>query len=146
MSKYQEALDLKFEKTYIIDLHLEKFPEAQEALYENKEFKEYINKTEEFSNKYNQATADALQELIDKNKDYTLEEVKKEWEALGYELIRRERRFISYQNKLGEFIVMTWYSEFKYEKHWNGRSQSINLKEHNLIYKTMKLFEIELGG
>lgn len=66
MNKYQEALDLKFEKTYIIDLHLEKFPEAQEALYKNEEFKENINKTEEFSNKYKQATADALQELVDK--------------------------------------------------------------------------------
>lgn len=67
-NKYQEALDLTFEETYIIDLHLGKYPEAHEALYENKEFKEYINKTEEFSNKYNQATADALQELVDKEK------------------------------------------------------------------------------
>lgn len=65
-NKYQEALELNFEETYIMDLHLEKYPEAQEALYENKEFKEYIDKTEEFSNKYNQATADALQELVDK--------------------------------------------------------------------------------
>lgn len=68
MNKYQEALDLKFEKTYIIDLHLEKFPEAQEDLYKNEEFKENINKIEEFSNKYKQATADALQELVDLRK------------------------------------------------------------------------------
>lgn len=66
MNKYQEALDLKFEKTYIIDLHLEKFPKAQEDLYKNEEFKENINKIEEFSNKYKQTTADALQELVDK--------------------------------------------------------------------------------
>lgn len=65
MSKYQEALDIKFEKSHIIDLHLDKFPKAQMALYDNEEFKEIINKTEEFSNKYKQATADALQELVD---------------------------------------------------------------------------------
>lgn len=66
MNKYQEALDIKLEKNHIIDLHLDKFPEAQEALYKNEEFKENINKTEEFSNKYHQCTVDALQELVDK--------------------------------------------------------------------------------
>ena len=70
MNKYKEALDLKFEKSHIIDLQLDKFPEAQMALYDNEELKQNINKTEEFSNKHNQDTTDTLLEAVNKANKY----------------------------------------------------------------------------
>lgn len=67
MNKYQEALDLKLEERYIIDLHLEKFPETQEALYKNEEFKKNIEKKERFCEKYKDYPSQFLQELVDKH-------------------------------------------------------------------------------
>ena len=73
-----------------------------------------------------------LQELVDKEKSPTLEEVKKEWEELGYE-------FELYSNKI-ELInsrknneIIIWFNPNYYDC-----GNSISLKEHQLLTKTFK--------
>ena len=94
-----------------------------------------------------------LQELVDKEQDYTLEEVKKEWEELGYicvcdsenELIFEEEQSIPfydyYCNRV--HILKKWklYDVVTIIKQNNKRKEIrllLNFEIHQLLTKTFK--------
>lgn len=81
----------------------------------------------------------SLKELVDKEKSPTLEEVKKEWEKLGYELIRHERNELIFNFKEDGTIFTMWnFNEMRYSKYWRGTPANITLQEHQLLTKTFK--------
>lgn len=69
----------------------------------------------------------------------TEEEIKKEWEALGYELIRHERREISFKTKDKIFFNIYNYGTVRYKKYWKTLAIEITLQEHQLLTKTFKM-------
>lgn len=75
----------------------------------------------------------SLKELVDKEKSPTLEEVKKEWEELGYEfeLYSHSIQLIN-SSKNNEIII--WLNNPRCYDCGN----SISLKEHQLLTKTFK--------
>ena len=83
-----------------------------------------------------------LQELVDKEKSPTLEEVKKEWEELGYEWFEVENnsKEISFRSqKLNTDIYIDKVSKDVQicVCHYNY-AQTISFELHKLIHKTFK--------
>lgn len=113
MNKYQEALTII--KTHIVDYD----EELEEDIYLYSSYKE------EF---------DTLQELIDQTKTPTLEEVKKEWEALGYEWIYKNDGLINIKHKKDVAKDILIYTSSKnYISIW-----TISFQEHQLLTKTFR--------
>jgi hypothetical protein len=80
-----------------------------------------------------------LQELVNQTKTPTLEDVKKEWEELGYELNRHERRELIFKFKEDGTIFTMWnFNSIRYSKYWRGKPANISLQEHQLLTKTFK--------
>ena len=150
MNKYQQALDLSLEHKRIMDFHLEKFPKAQEALYNDKDFKEYVSNVDSYCEKYKDYPGQFLQELVNKTKTPTLEEVIKDWEKLGYRWI--------VPSKYSHMILLVDYDEEekwiltirintqtkKIWKDWgDGSLESFTFEEHQLLTKTVKAVGVE---
>lgn len=88
---------------------------------------------------------DVLQELVDQTKTLTEEEIIKEWEALGYELIRHERRELIFKSKEDGTIFTMWnFNDIRYSKHWRERPANITIQEHQLLTKTFKMLGWEV--
>ena len=81
-----------------------------------------------------------LLELVEQYETPTLEEVKKEWEELGYKLIRNGD-FIELLNKVKEevFIIDTKHKQYSKTDDRVKFTLYITLEEHQLLHK---LFEI----
>ena len=70
----------------------------------------------------------------------TKEEVIKQFELLGYELIRHERRNLIFK-KYGSILDVYNYTNVSYSKHWNSVSVSITLQEHQLLTELFKCYK-----
>ena len=116
MNKYQETI-------YNL-VHLNKA--RGEVFIDHKQLQQDIDILWELYNKYDELT-----------KTPTLEEVKKEWEELGYDLTRHERLFLEFE-KGDTYIMLYNYETVKYEKYSYAYSQKITLKEHQLLTKTFR--------
>lgn len=109
----------------------------QEALYY---FINWLNPIEEdFNQEIYRKHRNNLQELIDKEKVLTLEEVIKAWEVLGHEWSEYSRvihlcRETSFKN---ETIIIN-KEDYSYYKLVNDILHPIDLREHQLLTKTFK--------
>lgn len=69
---------------------------------------------------------------------YTLEEIKKEWEELGYEWEKREHIILIYNRKIDKMIgintMICSYGSYNSD----GESSIITFQEHQLLTKTFK--------
>lgn len=68
----------------------------------------------------------------------TSKEIIKKWEALGYEMIRFERREI-YLKKENTYFHITNFGRIEYSKYSNRISVPITFEEHQLATKTFKM-------
>lgn len=123
MNKYQEALvDIRCDIYNFIDNN---YDEAFKMVY-NKQFK-------------------LLQELVDQTKTPTLEEVKKEWEELGYEWVENEI-YINIIKKYEGIDFDVILSIDKRTRNYccfeddgcDNRSLNITYREHQLLTKTFR--------
>ncbi len=84
-----------------------------------------------------------LQELVDQTKNPTLEEIKKEWEELGYDwFFSKEKKSVLFIRSLREHIAFILEIE---EKHYYKTCSwdysiflPITFQEHQLLTKTFK--------
>lgn len=84
-----------------------------------------------------------LQELVDKEKSPTIEEVKKEWEELGYKLLycKQDSTLIELLNENKMTIIIINNNEKSYIKLLAYDYSSycpLNFQEHQLLTKTFK--------
>ena len=93
---------------------------------------------------------DTLQELVDQNKEYTLEECKKMWEDLGYEwrIPKKYPHMIwLVDDDEEEKWILTIKINTQSKKYWKIRGDSsfeaFTFEEHDLITKTIKALEKE---
>lgn len=113
----------------------------QEAL---KELKEFIHSELDGTRMLDEYLkhCDTLQELVDKNKVYTLEEVKKMWEELGYE-IYQGKNYISMKNKKKKEITIKIKDKYYFKRDDDNFPDDITFQEHQLLTKTIKALEVE---
>lgn len=122
MNRYQEALN-KVKEKFVISL------QCLTSEDKNKQMK-YVN---------------ILQELVDTTKPPTLEEVKKEWEALGYTWEENEIYIcISIEDSIDESLKDI-YIDKKHKSYEcfdeddaDSISLQLTLKEHQLLTKTFR--------
>lgn len=122
---------------------MNKYQEYQEAL-DNLIVIERANSFKKIGTFYH-TNCDLLQELVDKEKPYTLEEVKKEWEELGYEWrIQKEYPHMIWlvnddeEEKWVLTIKINTQSK-KFWKKWGDLSiEPFTLQEHQLLTKTFR--------
>ena len=115
-----------------------KYQEALDNYSENVDYRDYSTKTVDIVNE----SYDTLQELVDQNKEYTLEECKKMWEENGYEWVKKYHIHIKLPLAEDEVI----YNEIAINpktKAYFKRYGLITYQEHNLITKTLKALEKE---
>lgn len=116
-----------------------KYQEALNNYSENVDYRDYSTKTVDIVNE----SYDTLQELVDKTKTPILEQVKIEWEKLGYVWEKREHIIFLYNKKNGKMIsintTICGYSAYNFD----CVSLIITFQEHQLITKTFKAKEIE---
>lgn len=114
-----------------------KYQEALNNYSENVDYRDYSTKTVDIVNE----SYDTLQELVDQNKEYTLEEVKKMWEELGYECWEPNEKTFCVANEDNEEIEFSLKPKLYYTvSDW---SIIIDTKLHDLITKTLKALEKE---
>ena len=85
-------------------------------------------------------------EIIDQNKEYTLEECKKMWEELGYEWVENpDASLIILRNKKQDIkIKINTFLKTYYAREYSCFDyQDIEFREHQLLTKTFKALEKE---
>ena len=120
---------------------MNKYQEALNNYSENVDYRDYSTKIVDIVNE----SYDTLQELVDQTKTSTLEEVKKEWEELGYEWrIPKEYPHMIWlvddeeEEKWVLRIKINTQSK-KYLKLWgDGGFERFTFQEHNLLTRTFK--------
>lgn len=81
---------------------------------------------------------DEFYRLRELEKTPTLEEVKKEWEELGYE-IYQEKKYIAMKNKTKKIEIIIDFKDRDYFKRDDDNFwEIISLQEHQLLTRTMK--------
>lgn len=73
-------------------------------------------------------------------RNLTLEEVKKEWEELGYKIYFNDE-FVCFVNKIKTILIFKVHNAYSYTCYANDATKSyeyILLKEHQLLTKTFK--------
>lgn len=108
----------------------------QEALYY---FIKWLNPIEEdFNQEIYRKHRNNLQELIDKEKVPTLEEIIKKWEELGYEWSEYTKVIHLDREKSSSETIIIRKEDLSYYKLANDNLDHIDLKEHQLLTKTFK--------
>lgn len=147
----------KYKESIYNLVHLSKAKMSFDGVYiDRKQLKQDINVLWDLYNKY--------QELINQNKVYTLEQVKKEWKDAGYELIndycsdfhfvKKEENTIYNRPTYRHFVVEKVnggryfaYSSFAKDNDFINRQYIIiSFQEHQLITKTLKALEDKENG
>lgn len=94
-----------------------------------------------FSNNINKSmgiTVDKNGFAIPQTKSPTLEEVKKEWEELGYD-IYQERYFIAIKSKTKKMeIIINSKNKYYFKRDDDNFWETITIQEHKLLTKTFK--------
>lgn len=108
----------------------------QEALDNVKIAPSFMGGNTKYSTHLNSATPflediSTLQELVDKEKPFTLEEVKKEWEELGY-VCEEGASHLTLRYKGSNNIIHIW------EDHTYRVDDWLTFQEHQLLTKTFK--------
>lgn len=119
----------KYKESIYNLVHLSKAKMTFDGVYiDIKQLDQDINVLWELYNKY--------QELVNKTNPI-FEEIKKEWEELGYECIYEDENCLEFNHKRCLNKI-----HFSKENEWYGsddeRILQIDIKEHQLITKTMK--------
>lgn len=135
---------------------MNKYQEYQEAFNNFKKLK-YIPNAVNLTMNLDLLQKDIVifQELVDKEKTYTKEEIKKEWEALGY---KWDEKLYADSIALSKRVEKTWLKNETYtETHfiiiniinktyraeifrWLGcEGKPLTFQEHNLLTKTFKM-------
>lgn len=82
---------------------------------------------------------DRLEKLEQKEKTSTLEEVIKEWEALGYEWSEYSSVIhLSHELLVGDETIIINKEDYSYYRLVNDSLEPIDLREHLLLTKTFK--------
>ncbi len=113
MNKHQEAYNIIFDELIPI-------PELNE-----------IDKKRLFD------SMDLLQELVDQTKTPTLEEVKKEWEELGYFETEKGSKYSVIRNEELNKEFTIYHNDKTYDC-TKAHFKDITIKEHNLLTKTFR--------
>ena len=121
---------------------MNKYQELLDIIRQNTDYSDYSIKT---INAVDEAYEELYKKIEELTKIPTLEEVKKEWEDLGYKIVRHERRELIFKQKEDGTIFTMWYfNNLCYSKYWNGTPESITLQEHKLLTKTFKALGWEM--
>lgn len=112
-----------------------KYEEYKNALYRLTKYIDFPN-SHPFNSKEDEPVKfyRLLNELVEKEKSPTLEEVKKEWEALGYIWKENSSAINLYGKKYGLHILLSKDDKeyFRYD------TANFTFQEHQLLTKTMK--------